>query len=82
VRIFGHRREDTTRRWRVQRNEGLHNCNLHQTELDEQMKEDEMSRAYSTDDEMNYAYRDVAGKPESKRPLGRSERRREDNVQT
>jgi hypothetical protein len=37
-----------------------------------------MGRAYSTDGEMRYAYRDVVGKPESKRPLGRPKRRRED----
>jgi hypothetical protein len=42
---------------------------------DEQIKEDEMGGAYSTDVETRYAYRDVVGKPESKRPLGRPKRR-------
>jgi hypothetical protein len=42
--------------------------------------EDEMGRACSTNVEKMNAYRILVGKPEGKRPLGRSRRRWVDNT--
>jgi hypothetical protein len=36
----------------------------------DQIKEDEMSRAYSTKEATRSAYRILVGKPEGRRPLG------------
>jgi hypothetical protein len=44
------------------------------------MKEDEMGRACSTNGERRNAYRILVGKPEEKRPLGRTRRRWVDNI--
>jgi hypothetical protein len=38
---------------------------------DDQVKEDEIGRACSTNGETKNAYRILVGKPEGKRPLGR-----------
>jgi hypothetical protein len=46
----------------------------------DQVKEDEMGRACSTNGEKRNAYRILAGKPEGKRPLGRPRRRWVDNI--
>jgi hypothetical protein len=42
--------------------------------------EDEMGSACSTDGEKKNAYKILAGKPEGKRPLGRTGRRWVDNI--
>jgi hypothetical protein len=46
----------------------------------DQVKEDEMGRAYSTNGEKRNAYRILVGKPEGKKPLGRSRRRWVDKI--
>jgi hypothetical protein len=48
--------------------------------LNDQVKEDEMSRACSTNGEKRNAYRILVGMPEGKRPLGRPRRRWVDNI--
>jgi hypothetical protein len=48
--------------------------------LNDQLKEGEVGRAYSTNGEKRNAYRLLVGKPEGKRPLGRPRRRRESNI--
>jgi hypothetical protein len=55
-RIFGPKRDEVTGGWRK-----LHN----------QVMEEEMRRACSTNEEKRNAYRILVGKPERKRPLGR-----------
>jgi hypothetical protein len=57
-------------------------CTPRQTQLDDQVKEDEMSRVYSTNGEKRNIYRTLVGKPEGKRPLGRPRRRWVDNSKT
>jgi hypothetical protein len=44
------------------------------------IKEDEMGRAYSTDEEKRNAYRILVGESVGQRPLGRPRRRWEDNI--
>jgi hypothetical protein len=46
----------------------------------DQVKEDEMGRACSTNEEKRNAYRILVGNPEGKRPLGRPRRRWVDNI--
>jgi hypothetical protein len=46
----------------------------------DQVKEDEMGRAYSTTGEKRNAYRVLLGKPEGKRPLERPRQRWVDNI--
>jgi hypothetical protein len=46
----------------------------------EQVKEDEMGRACSTNGAKRNAYRILVGKPEGKKPPGRPRRRWVDNV--
>jgi hypothetical protein len=46
----------------------------------DQVKEDEMCRACSTNGEKRHAYRILVGKPEGKRSLGRPRRRWVDNI--
>jgi hypothetical protein len=46
--------------------------------MGEKIKENEMGRAWSTDGEIINAYSILVGKPEGKRPLGRSRHRLED----
>jgi hypothetical protein len=45
------------------------------------VKEDEMGRACSTNEEKRNAYKILVGKPEGKRPLGRARRRWVDNIE-
>jgi hypothetical protein len=49
-------------------------------EINDQVKEDEMGRACSTNGENRNAYRILVGKPEGKRPLGRPIHRWLDNI--
>jgi hypothetical protein len=46
----------------------------------DQVKEDEMGRACSTNGGKRNAYRILVGKPEGKRPLGKPRRRWADNI--
>jgi hypothetical protein len=46
------------------------------------VKDDDMGRAYNTHGENSNTYRDLVGKPEGKRPLGRYRRRWEYNIVT
>jgi hypothetical protein len=46
----------------------------------DQVKEDAMGRACSTNGEKRNAYRILVGKPDGKRPLGRPRRRWVDNI--
>jgi hypothetical protein len=50
--------------------------------LNDQVKEDEMGRACSTNGKKRNAYRILVGKPEEKRPLGRQTRRWVKNMKT
>jgi hypothetical protein len=67
-RIFGPKRDEVTGGWRK-----LHN---------DQVKEDEIGGACSTNGEKRNAYKVLAGKPERKKPLGRPRRRWVDNIKT
>jgi hypothetical protein len=48
--------------------------------LNEQVKEDEVGRAYSTNGEKRNANRILVGKPDGKRPLGRPRSRWVNNI--
>jgi hypothetical protein len=48
--------------------------------MNDNVKEDEMGRACSTNGEKRNGYMLLVGKPEGKRPLGRSRRRWMDNI--
>jgi hypothetical protein len=48
--------------------------------LNYQVKEDEMRKIYSTNEEKRKAYRILVGKPEGKRPLGRPRRKCVNNI--
>jgi hypothetical protein len=75
--IFGPKRDEVTGDWRKLHNEGLHNLYSSPNIItyNDQVKEDEMGRACSTNGENWNAYRILVGKPEGKRPLGRPRRR-------
>jgi hypothetical protein len=55
-------------------------CTLLQVQSD-QVREDEMCRACSTNGEKRNAHRILVGKPEAKRPLGRPRRSWVDNIE-
>jgi hypothetical protein len=74
LRIFGPNRKEVTGAWRKLHNEELHNLYSSPNIID-QVKEDEMGRACSTNGEKINACRIWVGKPEGKRPLGRPRRR-------
>jgi hypothetical protein len=71
-RIFGPKRDELTGGGRTLHNEELHNLY--------QVKEDGMDRACSTHEERRNACRVLVGRPERRKPLGRSTRRLEDNI--
>jgi hypothetical protein len=81
LRIFGPQRDEVTGDWRQLHNEEFHKLVLfvkhHQND---QVKEDEMGRAYSSHGEKRNACRILVGKPEGKRPLGRLKLRWDDNI--
>jgi hypothetical protein len=75
-RIFGPKRDEVTGDWRKLHNEELHSLYSSPSIIKmDQIKENEMGRACSTNGEKN-AYMILMGKPEGKRPLGRLRRRR------
>ena len=51
----------------------------HQLLFGNEIKKTDMGRACSTNGERRGAYRDLVGKPDGRRPLGRHRRRWEDN---
>jgi hypothetical protein len=73
-RIFGPNRDEVMGDWRK-----LHNDELHNT-YNNQVKENDISRACSTNGEKRNAYRILMGTPEGKRPLGRPRLSWEDNI--
>jgi hypothetical protein len=75
--VFGPKRDEVTGGWRKLHIEELHNLYFSPS-YNEQVKEDEMGRACSTHGEKRNAYRILVGKPEEKRPIGRSRHRWED----
>jgi hypothetical protein len=82
-RIFGPRRYEVTGGWRKLHNEEFHNLYSPLSIImtyNDQVKEDEMGRACSTNEEKRSAYRILMGEPEGKRPLGRPSRRWVDNT--
>jgi hypothetical protein len=56
-------------------------CTLCQDNYNDQVKEDDMARACSTNMEKRTAYTILMGEPEGKIPLGRPRRKRVDNIE-
>jgi hypothetical protein len=77
-RIFGPKRDEVTGGWRKLHNEELNN--LYSSPSIIRMMKDEMGRACSTNGENRNAYRILLGRPEGKRPLGRSKCTWVDNI--
>jgi hypothetical protein len=80
---LGPKRDEVTGGWRKLHNEELQNLYSspkYNYEYNDQVKENEMGRACSTNGEKRNAYRILVGKREGKRPLGRPRRRWVDNI--
>jgi hypothetical protein len=71
-RIFGPKRDEVIGGWKNCIMRSFISRTLRQNE---QVKEDEMGKEYSTDGEKRSARRILVRKPEGKRPLGRPRRR-------
>jgi hypothetical protein len=80
-RIFGPKRDDVTGEWRRLDNAELHNL-YSSPDFIRQMKSRRMRWAghVARTGEGRNMYRDLVGKPEGKRPLGRPRRRWEDGI--
>jgi hypothetical protein len=79
-RIFGPKRDEVTGGWRKLRNEELHNL-YSSPSIIRVIKSRRMRWAGHVAGMMERnAYRILVGKPEGKRPLGRSRRRWVDNI--
>jgi hypothetical protein len=74
--IFGPERDEVTGVWRKLHNEELHDL----YSCTDKIEKNEMGGACSSDGKGRGVYRDLVGKPEGKRPLGRPSRRWEDNI--
>jgi hypothetical protein len=80
--IFGSKKEEVVGWWEAGGHCIMRNfvtCMLHQMLLGDQIKEDEMDGACSMYGR-GEKYNILVGKPEGKRPLGRSRHRWEDNI--
>jgi hypothetical protein len=75
-RIFGPKRDEVTGGWRKVHNEELHNLRLN-----DEVKEDNMDRDCSRHAEKGNEHRIFGEKHEGKRPLMIPRRRWEDNIQ-
>jgi hypothetical protein len=81
MRIFGSKRDEVTGEWRKLHNEEIHD--LHSSpDIVRVIKSRTMGWAghVSRMGERRGIYKVFVGKPEGKRPFGRSRRRREDNI--
>jgi hypothetical protein len=80
-RIFGPKRDEVTGEWRKLHNEELHNVYL-SPDIIRQVKSRRMRGAghVARMGEERKVYKVLVGKPEGKRPLGRSRRRWEDGI--
>jgi hypothetical protein len=73
-RIFGPKRDEVAG-WRIER------ACLRQVNYNDEVNEDEMGRAFSTNGDKTNAYRLLVRKSEGKRPLGRLSLRWVDNIE-
>jgi hypothetical protein len=79
-RIFGLKSDKVSGGWRKIHNEELHNLLFAKCNYSDEVKEDEMGRASSTNGVKRNAYRILVGRPEGKRPLGRPRCKWIDNI--
>jgi hypothetical protein len=80
-RIFGHKRDEVTGEWRKLHNEELHNL-YSSPDIIRQVKSRRIKWAghVACMGEERKVYKDLVGKPEGNRPLGRPRRRWEDGI--
>jgi hypothetical protein len=76
-RILGSKRDEVRRGWRKLHDEELNDPNIVRVIKSRGMG---WARLVACMGEMRGVYRDLVGKPERKRPLGRPRRRWEDNI--
>jgi hypothetical protein len=80
-RIFGPKRDNVTRSWRVQHSEELHNLysspNIIRTMKSRRMR---WAGHVAHMEKMRNGYKNLIGQPEGKRPHGRPRRRWEHNI--
>ena len=79
-RIFGSKRDEVTGEGRRLHKKELHALYSSKFYTGDQIKKNEMGRACSTHEERRDAYRVLVGKPNGRRPFGRTWRRWEDNI--
>jgi hypothetical protein len=80
-RIYGPKRDEVTGGWRKLHNEELHNLYC-SPNIIIMIKPRRMGRHIARTGEKRNAYRILTGKPEGKRPLGRTRCRWVDNIKT
>jgi hypothetical protein len=78
LRVFGPKRDEVTGDWRKLHSEELHKL-YSSPSIIRMIKKDEMIRACNTNGEKRNAYR-MVGKPEMKRPMGRTRRSWVNNI--
>jgi hypothetical protein len=80
-RTFGQKRDEVIGGWRKLHNEELHNLYRSPSIIRIiKLRNMRWERNVARMGEKRHAYRILVGEPEEKRPLGRSRRRREDNI--
>jgi hypothetical protein len=79
-RIFGPKRGEVTGKWRKLHNEELNDLYCSPNIVRVIKIENEIGGAGSTCGDRRGVYRVLVGKPEGKRPLGRTRCKREDNI--